>query len=117
MLLLNDETVDAPYAGAMQPIMRAGSVVSPQAAQKSEAMDALMQQRTALAAPLAKQLGVNPTDKDFQSTLDRIFNANSTKEGRRQQIQALIDQTNAKYGKKPSAAPDLGALKSKYGLD
>lgn len=112
MLELNEDTVDAPYAGAMQPVMRVGDP------SKANAMDSLMQQRTALAAPLAKQLGVNPTDKDFQSTLDRIFNANSTKEGRRQQIQNLIEQTQGKYGieGQSPAKPDLKSLKDKYGL-
>jgi hypothetical protein len=57
--------------------------------EKTNATDALVQARTDLAAPLAKQLGVNPTDRDFQASLDRIFDLNTTQESRAIQINAL----------------------------
>lgn len=60
------------------------------------ATDQLMQARIEIAAPLAKQLGVNPTDKDFQASLDRIFNLSSTKESRAAQIDALAAGIEAK---------------------
>ena len=54
-------------------------------------MARLRQLRLNLAAPLAKQLGVNPTDKDFENTLNQIFNENESKATRRAQINLLID--------------------------
>lgn len=88
MLVLNNKTVNMPYAGT--GIAQFGTrALAPKA---SMYMDLLQQNRLDLAAPLAKQLGVNPTDKDFQATLGRIFDANATKESRAAQIQNLIDK-------------------------
>lgn len=80
---LNEGTIDSPYAAAFQPFLKVGG------SDKATALDLMKQARLELAAPLAKQLGVNPTDKDFQASLDRIFDVNATKKSRAAQIQAL----------------------------
>jgi len=99
MLKLNEGTVDAPYAGGV--IGTAVSrVMTPEQATN---MDLLKQNRLDLAAPLAKQLGVNPTDKDFQATLDRIFDANASKKSREEQIRNMINKTNRRNGIKSDA--------------
>lgn len=90
MLDLNEKTLDVPYLDATQGTAR---ILSPEAA---NAYDEMQQARITLAAPLAKELGVNPTDKDFQASLDRIFNFNSTKEGRKQQILNLLESNQNK---------------------
>lgn len=87
---LNKKTIDSRNPGLLQPITQA---VDPEA---STALDLMNQERLNLAAPLAKQLGVNPTDKDFQASLDRIFNVNSTKSSRQAQIQNLLDQAKSR---------------------
>lgn len=80
---LNKGTIDAPYAAAFQPFLKVGG------SDKATALDLMKQARLELAAPLAKQLGVNPTDKDFQASLDRIFDINATQKSRGAQIEAL----------------------------
>lgn len=61
---------------------------------EEKSFDLLKQARIDLAAPLAKQLGVNPTDKDFQASLDRIFDMGTTQESRAAQIQELQNRIN-----------------------
>lgn len=87
---LNEGTIDAPYAAAFQPILKMTD------SQKAVNLDLMKQARLELAAPLAKQLGVNPTDKDFQASLDRIFDISSTKESRAAQIKALTNRVMSK---------------------
>jgi hypothetical protein len=82
---LNDQSPTIPYAGKTQWMRRLIPGTSPEEA----AVDLMKQRRLELAAPLAKQLGVNPTDKDFQATLDRIFDIEASKPSRAQQIEAL----------------------------
>ena len=118
LLTLNDKTFDMPYAGAINGVAR----IAPGTNQQTTAMDLMQQARLEMAAPLAKQLGVNPTDKDFQASLDRIFNANSTKESRKQQILALQRRyLNRQNGISGNANPMNNQntpidYKSKYGL-
>lgn len=83
MIDLNKGTVSGAYAGLRQPITR---ITNPDAA-KSFAQ--LRQARLRVAAPLAKQLGVNPTDKDFQNTLDQIFDENEPRETRDAQLKMM----------------------------
>lgn len=83
---LNEGTIDAPYAAAFQPILKMSD------SQKATNLDLMKQARIELAAPLAKQLGVNPTDKDFEASLDRIFDISSTKDSRAAQIKALTSR-------------------------
>lgn len=90
LLDLNAGTIDSPWAGAFQPITK---MTAPE---KAKALDLMQQARLEIAAPLAKQLGVNPTDKDFQASLDRIFDVNSSKPSRQAQIEALIKNTDKK---------------------
>lgn len=92
MLEYNRKTIDLPYAEALQFGTR---FMSPE---QADAFDLLQQNRLELAAPLAKQLGVNPTDKDFASTLNRIANLDATKAGRRRQIEGLLNRI---YEKNP----------------
>lgn len=90
----NANGFDMPYSDAALPLTR---LVPGSDTQKKVMNTELMKQaRTELAAPLAKQLGVNPTDRDFQATLDRIFNVNSSKESRAAQIEALEQRIRAK---------------------
>lgn len=97
----NNNTFDMAYAD--NPVVRGVSRMSTdeEMQTKSKNMDLLKQARLELAAPLAKQLGVNPTDKDFQASLDRIFDTNSTKESRAAQIEALAQRIEAKKGNSP----------------
>ena len=92
MLAINEKTLDMPYAGT--GIVQGGArMVNPEAATQ---MDLLKQNRLDLAAPLAKQLGVNPTDKDFQATLNRIFDENASKASRKAQIENLMKKIQRK---------------------
>ncbi len=93
MLKYNSGTLDIPYAGALQPLIRL------QDQGKAENMALLKQAQLGLAAPLAKQLGVNPTDKDFQNTLDQIFNENESKATREKQLKTLIRRIEQRQGK------------------
>ena len=99
---LNEGTLDIPYAGAAQFGTR---LVNQEAASN---MARLRQLRLNLAAPLAKQLGVNPTDKDFENTLNQIFNENESKETRREQIELLIDITEGKVN--PEGVSGLNSM-------
>lgn len=83
----NADSFEMPYADAVSPLLRVLPSKNIQA--KLTNMDLLKQARLDLAAPLAKQLGVNPTDKDFQASLDRIFNTDASQESRAAQIDAL----------------------------
>jgi len=94
MLQYNKGTINAPYAGSA-PVEFGTRMLNPQAATN---MDLLKQNRLELAAPLAKQLGVSPTDKDFQATLNRIFDENASKESRDAQINNLIRRVKIRQG-------------------
>jgi hypothetical protein len=94
MLLLNEGTIDAPYAGNAA-VKVATRVTSPN---KTANMDLLQQNRLDIAAPLAKQLGVNPTDRDFQASLDRIVDTSSSKASRAAQLNQLISKIERKQG-------------------
>jgi hypothetical protein len=85
----NSGTFSMPYADTapVRGYTRIFGDEQQQGMQKN--MDLLKQARTDLAAPLAKELGVNPTDRDFQATLDRIFDSNASQESRSAQIDAL----------------------------
>lgn len=87
----NRKTLDMPYAEMVQLPAR---FLDSDAA---DALDQVNQTRLELAAPLAKALGVNPTDKDFQASLERIVNLNSTKKGREQQLKGLLKRIEQKH--------------------
>jgi hypothetical protein len=87
MLTNNAQTFDTPYLQTLQgPAKLAGNK------QQTTAFDLMKQNRLNLAAPLAKALGVNPTDKDFQATLERIVDMGATKTSREAQIRNLMAQ-------------------------
>lgn len=126
----NQGSFDMPYAGALSGAMRV--LPSKEVQGKLVNQDLLTQARLDLAAPLAKQLGVNPTDRDFQASLDRIFNVNASKESRAAQIDALEQRIRMRQAARggqsqsadwltqvtepqPQAAPAVD-YKSKYGL-
>jgi len=88
----NNQSPSIPYAGKTQVFRRLMPGTSPEEA----AVDLMKQSRIDLAAPLAKQLGVNPTDKDFQASLDGIFDIEASKESRAAQIDALQNRINAR---------------------
>lgn len=88
----NEQSPTLAYANLQQPFRKLYPGTSPQEA----AVDLMTQARIDLAAPLAKQLGVNPTDKDFQSSLDRIFDISASKESRANQINALEGRIRAR---------------------
>lgn len=93
MIRINQDTFDVPYAGAVQgPAKLAGFE------KQTTAFDLLKQNRLELAAPLAKQLGVNPTDKDFQASLDRIVDTNATKSSRDAQLRQLLNRIQTRQG-------------------
>lgn len=81
----NKQSPTMAYSNLMQPIRKLIPGTSPE----ESAVDLMTQARLELAAPLAKQLGVNPTDKDFQASLDRIFDLSSSQESRAKQIDQL----------------------------
>ena len=94
MIEINKGTLDTPYAGSA--LVQGAAKLSEKLPDKFDVskeagqMDLLKQSRLDLAAPLAKQLGVNPTDKDFQASLERIVDVNATKSSREAQIRQLI---------------------------
>jgi hypothetical protein len=91
MIAQNEGTFDAPYLEALQgPAKLAGFE------QQTKSFDLLKQNRLELAAPLAKALGVNPTDKDFQASLDRIVDTNSTKASRDAQLRQLLQRIESR---------------------
>lgn len=93
MIGYNKGTLSTSYAGSMQPVTR---VVNAKAA---ENMALLKQGRLRIAAPLAKQLGVNPTDSDFQNTLNQIFNENEDRATREKMLVAAKDMINGSITK------------------
>jgi len=99
MICDNRKTIDMPFAEAVN--MPARFFASDQA----DAMDRVKQGQLELAAPLAKSLGVNPTDKDFEASLQRIVNLNSTKKGREEQLQTLLKRAQEKTGVKADYKP------------
>lgn len=101
MLKNNEGTFDAPYLTTLQgPAKLAGNQ------QQTTAFDLMKQNRLNLAAPLAKALGVNPTDKDFQATLERIVDVNATKDSRRAQIKNLQAQIERRQSNKKQDLSD-----------
>ena len=82
---LNEKTFDIPYAN----IAQVPAKLLPEYQDQTTAYDLMQQNRTNLAIPLAKALGVNPTDRDFNATLDSIFDISATKASRRAQIKNL----------------------------
>lgn len=107
MLELNKGTLDIPYAGYAQ----IGTRLLDQEAASN--MARLRQLRLNLAAPLAKQLGVNPTDKDFENTLNQIFNENESKQTREEQIKLLMQVTDGKIN--PGGVSGLNAMLNSVG--
>ena len=90
MIAYNDKTLDIPYVQYAQTGAR---FFNPEAA---KSLDLLAQNRLELATPLAKQLGVNPTDKDFQAQLDRIVNLSGDKASRAAQLNNIIKRIGGK---------------------
>lgn len=120
---LNKGTIDSPYAAAFQPFLKVGG------SDKATKLDLMKQARLELAAPLAKQLGVNPTDKDFQASLDRIFDIQASQPSREAQIAALAERIKGRaaiYNREENipSGGNIGSnvnqapfdYKSKYGL-
>jgi hypothetical protein len=83
MIELNRGTLSTPYAGAAQIGAR---FTNPK---EAENYAVLRQLQLRLAAPLAKQLGVNPTDRDFKNTMEQIFNMNESRETRGAQLEMV----------------------------
>lgn len=91
---LNEQSPSIPYAGMTQWARR----LYPGTSEEEASVDLMKQARLELAAPLAKQLGVNPTDKDFQASLDRIFDIEASRESRKRQIDALEKRIQQRQG-------------------
>ncbi len=106
MIEQNKGTLPIPYAGNVQG---AAKIFAPEA---SKNFDLMQQNRLNLAAPLAKALGVNPTDKDFKATLDRIVDVNATQESRDAQMRQLMRQ----IVKRNPVAAGLPEGTKEYGL-
>lgn len=106
MIEQNKGTLPIPYAGNIQG---AAKIFAPEA---SKNFDLMQQNRLNLAAPLAKALGVNPTDKDFKATLDRIVDVNATQESRDAQMRQLMRQ----IVKRNPVAAGLPEGTKEYGL-
>jgi hypothetical protein len=108
----NSGTFEMPYADTapVRGYSRIFGSAEQQAKQKN--MDLLRQARTDLAAPLAKELGVNPTDRDFQATLDRIFDSNASRDSRAAQIdsleQRILARKAARSGKSAPVTQPVG---------
>jgi hypothetical protein len=102
---LNEKTFNAPYLETIQPAAKVTGIGKEQAT----ATDLMRQARLDMAAPLAKQLGVNPTDRDFQATLDRIFDINASKDSRAAQINALEARIKAKAAARRGMQPQTAA--------
>ncbi len=94
---LNESTFDTPYAN----IAQVPAQFLDEYKNQTVAFDLMEQNRTNLAIPLAKALGVNPTDKDFQATLDSIFNIKSSKASRRAQIANLRTRISNRQANNP----------------
>lgn len=98
---LNETSPEGTYAGKAQWIRRLAPGVSPE----EKSIDLMQQARLEMAAPLAKQLGVNPTDKDFQASLDTIFDMDASRESRAAQIKRLADKIERQQKQLGEAAP------------
>lgn len=108
----NEVSPSIPYAGKTQWMRR----LMPGTSEAESAVDLMRQARLDLAAPLAKQLGVNPTDKDFQASLDRIFDIEASRESRQKQIEALESRILARQQQLAGAlAEDEGIDYSAFG--
>ena len=92
MLKFNRNTLDMPYAEMLRLPTRM------LASDQAENLDLMQQNRLELAAPLAKELGVNPTDKDFQASLDRIVDLNASRKSRESQLKNLLNRIKGKSG-------------------
>lgn len=114
LLQLNKGTVESPYATAFQPFLKVAGD------NRATNLDLMKQARINLAAPLAKQLGVNPTDRDFQATLDGIFDVNATQASREAQILAygrkLMQKKTLYNGDASGASRDLQNLDINFKL-
>lgn len=113
----NQGTFHMPYADT--PPVRAYSRIfgsSEQQAMQTN-MDLLKQARTDLAAPLAKELGVNPTDRDFQATLDRIFDSNASQSSREAQINALEQRILERRAIRTGTAPPAQSLDNGWQIE
>jgi hypothetical protein len=109
---INEKTFDMPFIDVAQGPAKVMGVGK----EGTTATDLMRQARLDMAAPLAKQLGVNPTDKDFQATLDRIFDISATKESRDAQINALEKRIKMKAAARNGATAPANNYKEKYGL-
>jgi len=87
MIARNDKTLNIPYAEALQGVSRA--IPNKDIQDHVNNIDLIKQDQITLAAPLAKMLGVNPTDKDFKATLESIVNLNASPESRKLQLENL----------------------------
>lgn len=94
LFALNEDSPSGAYSGKVQWIRR----LTPGTSKEEKAIELMQQARIDMAAPLAKQLGVNPTDKDFSASMDRIFDINATKEARGAQIKALANKIQRRQG-------------------
>ena len=95
MIKFNEGTVDLPFAEMIDP---AAKLLSPE---QADNLSLLRQNQLELAAPLAKALGVNPTDKDFEASLRRIVDLNSTKTGRKKQLNNILKRMKERSGQAP----------------
>lgn len=105
----NSKSFEMPYSESALGITRI--IPSKGIQDKVTNTDLLRQARLDMAAPLAKQLGVNPTDKDFQASLNRIFNLNTSQASRQAQIDALgkrIEERRAARATRMNAADIFG---------
>jgi len=107
---INAGTFDMPYSGSSLGITRL--IPGKETQSKVTNTDLLKQARLDLAAPLAKQLGVNPTDKDFQASLDRIFNLDASKESRAAQIDALQKRIETRQNALGGSSSKVWTVKS-----
>jgi hypothetical protein len=108
MIKFNRNTLDMPYAEMLRLPTRMLS------SDQATNLDLMQQNRLELAAPLAKELGVNPTDKDFQASLDRIVDLNASKKSREKQLQNLLSRIKGKSTgentqEKPKLTPEQAA--------
>ena len=103
----NAKSFEMPYADAISGVARLSPFDSTQ--KKVKNTELMRQARLDMAAPLAKQLGVNPTDKDFQASLDRIFDLNSNQESRAAQIDALEQRIRGRVTDRAERAGSVNA--------
>ena len=84
MIKNNRGTLDMPYAEMLKLPTR--MLASDQAA----ALDLIKQDLNTMAIPLAKKLGVNPTDKDVELIMNSIVDLNASKKSRDSQLKNLL---------------------------